>query len=473
MMDTIYEGAFATIVALNGASANDGLAGVTGRSERSRQVVAHFGANMMIDTLPSLRQEVNQSTYRTRAWTHQKPFLSRRRLIFTKHQLHFVCNQMACCESRESPMSTRDQKESKKLPPADIADPRIARDLTGTPEMKKFETYEVLVQTFLAKRLSDDNDSLNAILGLLRYLTKNLFTEGFLYGLPRAHFRRSILWRQDSSGRKNVTTTRTAADLPSWSWATWKMRSKFSMPLSTVLLAKSHWNREERGTAVPPPLHMQTCKGQHLSIDSPNEEDRMSTLGMINEEVQEANMATLEFYTSVQSQYLQDLSSRSTESTALKDYHLRVEGILLSFYCGVRSRGIAKWSSPFLNLPDDFEGRDAISVKWFIDGNVEDVAPSVSETVVHFHQPDHASVLSSHFDRLRKHDFLLVQAVIGAGGLLRLEVLHLIWLADGVAIRQGVLVIQFATQVKSAGYSQLLKGFWKWCDARRCRFWLA
>jgi hypothetical protein len=61
IMDTIYEGACTTIIALSGTSAGDCLPGVGGPGKRTQQLYAEFGDNLVIQELPNLASQVSES----------------------------------------------------------------------------------------------------------------------------------------------------------------------------------------------------------------------------------------------------------------------------------------------------------------------------------------------------------------------------------------------------------------------------
>ncbi|KAF2812186.1 HET-domain-containing protein, partial [Mytilinidion resinicola] len=98
IMDLIYQGAFATIIALDGTDANSGLSGMGPKASRVPQVVAKFGSCQVASRCPSLGQQLESSPWMRRGWTYQEMVLSQRRIVFTQHQVYFRCDEMYCSE---------------------------------------------------------------------------------------------------------------------------------------------------------------------------------------------------------------------------------------------------------------------------------------------------------------------------------------------------------------------------------------
>jgi hypothetical protein len=97
-MDQVYERAYATIVAAAGSGAEFGIPGVSSRP-RTAQMVAETSNVTLVGASPSLATDLEQGAWIDRGWTYQETVLSRRLVIFTEHQAHFVCSAMTCCES--------------------------------------------------------------------------------------------------------------------------------------------------------------------------------------------------------------------------------------------------------------------------------------------------------------------------------------------------------------------------------------
>jgi hypothetical protein len=465
IMDIIYECAFATIIALVAENADGGLPGV-GSVSRIPQIVVEFGKNSVIDKLPSLGDQLERSSWAKRAWTYQEGLLSRRRLLFAKHQLYFCYNEMEYCESQDDEASFRLSSWQESLEtdegsdseddlneglPRYIKDPFLVHNLQNQPFYKKVKLYEDIVNTYSPRQLSQDDDSLNAISALLRSLHRLIFAGGFLYGLPLVAFRSSILWRQSDNyfdsrfhDLLNKTTRRDVPNIPSWTWAAWKLLQPIELP------ATDDWSHQ-----VQAPLTVMSREGKAVSLDleviderhSQLEETRTSEETLADKEVTVQMISdTHAFYKKARAQGTRD-SSILPNNTAPRDCCLLIEGILLSFPCTVSSDSIpfrgrqARIPVPSLGLPY------SVDVIWQNDGYISEIAPPGGEET-------------------RRHDFLLASVLLyEPGGMeleLELELLHLYW-REGVAFRGGVVSIRLMPEKVAR--------FWEECDARFCRFW--
>jgi hypothetical protein len=458
IMDTIYECAFATIIALDGKHADDGLAGVGNHARRTQQLFAEFGKNRMIDKLPSLCDQLEQSPC---AWTYQEGLLSKRRLIFAKHQLYFSCNEMECCESLNDKTNFGSLKPQDETDiPHYVKDPFLDPSLQYQPYRQKLRLYEDIVNNYRKRKLSRDDDSLNAISALLRSMQRVMPTEGFLYGLPLADLRTSLLWRQRDSagamkngfhGSLNHTTRRGASNIPSWSWAAWNLPQKIRMPRIRLSSARP----------IQPPLTVGTSEGKDIDVaekpmDECQSQLQLEELEDEEEETMKEKEKVLQIISATRAFYDQLETKTTRHVTVLPEQIigtsigccLLIEGILLNFPCTVGPYHGVRWSSekpvpvPSLVLPNDLNDEGNVYVFWQNDGYIDKII-----------QPG---------DDESRHDFLLVSALADGYSGLELELLHLYW-EGGVAFRGGVVSISI-----NSGKVAI---FWQECNATRRRFW--
>jgi hypothetical protein len=94
IMDLIYNGAYATIIALEGTDSMAGLRGVRADNPRQPQTREWVEGYELVTILPPLAQDIQPVVckHSTRAWTMQELFLTTRRIFFGKDQMHYGCS---------------------------------------------------------------------------------------------------------------------------------------------------------------------------------------------------------------------------------------------------------------------------------------------------------------------------------------------------------------------------------------------
>lgn len=106
-MGTIYREADMTIIALCGEDAYAGLPGVREDKPRIRQQEIEIKGILMFPVMMPTgwadAYKLGETEWKTRAWTHQETLLSRRRLIFGREQVYFICGQSILCEDVVGP----------------------------------------------------------------------------------------------------------------------------------------------------------------------------------------------------------------------------------------------------------------------------------------------------------------------------------------------------------------------------------
>jgi hypothetical protein len=191
-MDTVYSGAEITIVAAAGLDEDYGLPGVglTTRVPQLRATVKHV---QIVCTMIHPHETIVRSVWSTRGWAYQEAVLSRRRIVFTDHQLYFECNAMNCYEGLlEGDLDTllpKDEyksldllhsgifagREGQRIRPTDLGDFSLNENL---------ERYFRLITNFSSRDLTFEEDSLNAFKGIARHLAKSKYPLLHLWGLP-------------------------------------------------------------------------------------------------------------------------------------------------------------------------------------------------------------------------------------------------------------------------------------------------
>ncbi|KAK5296149.1 hypothetical protein LTR55_000654 [Exophiala xenobiotica] len=239
-MDTVYSGAEITIVAAAGLDEDYGLPGVE-LTTRAPQLRATVKDVQIVCTMIHPHQPIVRSVWSTRGWAYQEAVLSRRRIVFTDHQLYFECNAMNCYEGLEGDLDTlhtKDKQESLQMMHSGIfagrGYPFGPTDLENHSLEGNLKRYLSLIRDFSSRDLTFEEDSLNAFKGIARHLAKSKYPLLHLWGLPflapshspnasndKAYLSLALLWAhsddQDSSS-KQVSRRPT---FPSWSWVGW------------------------------------------------------------------------------------------------------------------------------------------------------------------------------------------------------------------------------------------------------------
>jgi hypothetical protein len=238
LMGSIYARAKLTIVATDG-DAWDGLDGIQeapGAPGKSRDLPNTFcypnGVQITVRDQPSLSQILGSaSEYFQRGWTYQEYYLSQRRLIFGKKQMHWSCSCATWHE--DDPDSGEDSKEDSNQK-IDDQHFQISNILSGKTDLGELAK---LAFEYHPRDFTRPDDALPGLAGLLTLLTRT-FEGGFLCGHPETWFDAALMWhcnfhgnvpggyaRKPTLERRRMSThpsTLPGAVLPSWSWIGWK-----------------------------------------------------------------------------------------------------------------------------------------------------------------------------------------------------------------------------------------------------------
>lgn len=228
-MGAIYASAKLAIIASDGDGMT-GLPGIQGYSPpRNLTNIFPWDENgvILIRDLPVLGGSVHhQSDYFRRGWTFQEYVLSRRRLIFGRQQIHWVCG---CATWHEDLPHTDAQLHE---PHGEVL--QFPNTLRRRP---KFQELSRLLRAYNRLEMTYPEDALPGIAGLLRLIAPS-FHGGFLFGLPIACFEAALLWHGgfwhnvinrlgEEAIRRRKRSVRCHSilpdsELPSWSWIGWK-----------------------------------------------------------------------------------------------------------------------------------------------------------------------------------------------------------------------------------------------------------
>jgi hypothetical protein len=223
-MSDIYRGAYATIIALSGESANAGLPRLGSNRRLCSQLSCCIEGKRLVGLMPTLSQLVWVSPWGSRAWTLQEALLSPRCLYVSDYQIYFECNAMQCSESLNEGKSwvhqvCHDSKSSEAdSSVANVGGGVLRHPLVGLSGIKynRLIEYGSGLALYSFRFMTDPADALNAFSGILQNLEKE-YGEEFFWGIPVSEFQWGLIWRSQSTPKRRP-------GFPTWSWAGWEGR---------------------------------------------------------------------------------------------------------------------------------------------------------------------------------------------------------------------------------------------------------
>ncbi|KAF5670083.1 hypothetical protein FHETE_4766 [Fusarium heterosporum] len=217
-MDRVYSNAYVTIVAAAGTDANYGLPGIS--RQRQVQNCLTIGTVKLVEAWDDGHDLIKHSTWASRGWTYQEGHLSTRCILFTEREVVYLCNEAHVTETQSFDPGDSRMKETLRrfnwmIHPEDKRRRWTVRDQLGPH-----------IEEYTARDLSNEHDSLNALLGILKHyesipchLAQPI---KHLWGIPileadevQDHVLFLMFWKH-----KEVATARRLG-FPSWSWAGW------------------------------------------------------------------------------------------------------------------------------------------------------------------------------------------------------------------------------------------------------------
>ncbi|PVH94230.1 HET-domain-containing protein [Periconia macrospinosa] len=229
-MDRIYEQSSITVIAAAGLDPHYGLPGI-GSNTRPPQPYVHLGKKSLIYT-PYATKDIATSKWNGRGWTYQEGLLSRRRLIFTEHQVYFQCNAMHCVESMNLPLEQiHEESKQRMLDTFRIGMVFPLRGIGGVPE-----DIGDRINEYLRRSLTKQKDILDAFKGTITAFERK-FPRDFssLCGVPILFEQRlgasyALLLALTWDGIRNrngqvLAIPQRRVGFPSWTWLGWKASS--------------------------------------------------------------------------------------------------------------------------------------------------------------------------------------------------------------------------------------------------------
>ena len=231
-MWSIYRGAYVTIYALSGSSAEAGLSGF-GRAEYCPQLTCCVRGRRLVGTMPTFSLQSWMTVWAQRAWTLQEAYLAPRCLFFSDHQMYFDCTAMLCCETLDDLRSwghnlTQASNSTGRGFLAWVTD-QIGAGSYRIPlrdPAKRLENWGVKLNMYSYRQMSYDVDAQRAFEGIAQQLT-TMYPEGFFQGLPIEDFDWGLLWRSQWPPTRRQ-------GFPSWTWAGWKGGLWFGQPFEVT-----------------------------------------------------------------------------------------------------------------------------------------------------------------------------------------------------------------------------------------------
>jgi hypothetical protein len=158
------------------------------------------------------------SVWDARAWTLQERLLSRRCIMFANTYIAMACH----AEFFQDSMSVSPETSGIK---SWLGDDYFREDGSGidlNEEECDFKKFDALVSVFSGRKLTQENDVLNACRGSLNKIS-NKTRCSFYFGLPMDDILRALLWKPHHD---HILSTR--IDFPSWSWLGWCGRTEYA-----------------------------------------------------------------------------------------------------------------------------------------------------------------------------------------------------------------------------------------------------
>lgn len=221
MMGHIYEAAVFTIIAAAGNGPGYGLPGVT-TTTRPKQPSFRVGGDCLLAPIIQPESEITDSKWATRGWTFQEGILSRRRLVFTKHQVFFQCQEDQYLETVYSSLKTIECIHS------DVFRNKVGHDSNPSSVMREYIT------NYMQRDFTKHDDALNAFRGILQRCKEIDPPVVGLYGVPVFQPKRRYLATMEIPDTTRMVITlswhlyfpdgvQRRRVFPSWTWLGWRI----------------------------------------------------------------------------------------------------------------------------------------------------------------------------------------------------------------------------------------------------------
>jgi len=209
-MGRIYAESELVIVAAAGNSSDYGLPGV---STRLRQEQRRLQLDTDVEMIKTIDPDttLTRSAWASRGWTHQEGYLAKRRLVFTDHEVFYVCDVGLYQESVQRPGVCMKNRFAGF--PKDISEFRVSNFLVN----------------YSTRKLSSEGDILDACIGILGKLIDYNFWGIVAVPISSSSTARrlplSLRWYNIHPGSRRE-------GFPTWSWIATTGPKRLSSPYS-------------------------------------------------------------------------------------------------------------------------------------------------------------------------------------------------------------------------------------------------
>ncbi|RSL60119.1 hypothetical protein CEP51_013824 [Fusarium floridanum] len=231
-MHEIYSRACLTLVAAAGENSSYGLPGI---GTKRRLPMQHFIIDNIVITQmrPHLSAQISRSTWAGRGWTYQEGYLSPRRLIFTDHEVAYLCNTMHCAETVKKPETLSESE--KKADTTNFLDiipsaSGLHRTFDGLDNERWHQLKQKQLPNYTRRKLTESSDSVNAVFGLFRTLESSGIRH--IHGTPirRVSPLAASHWVEFCLTWHHEVVAKRCPTFPSWSWSGWVGGIRMSEP---------------------------------------------------------------------------------------------------------------------------------------------------------------------------------------------------------------------------------------------------
>lgn len=224
IMSDIYQGAYATIIAFSGASADAGLPRIGSTGTGYRQLKCEIDGVQLVGFGPTLSQLAWVLPWASRAWTYQEAILSPKCIYVSDYHVYMECNASTYCETLDESWSPIHRKpHDKEFFQGENWVQQINSGVLRSPlsaninlDDNALRLYSLYTTIYSRRSLTKQSDALNAFAGILQALAKSTYKDGFSWALPHQDLNWALLWQPQGGSHRGKKL------FPSWSWLSWK-----------------------------------------------------------------------------------------------------------------------------------------------------------------------------------------------------------------------------------------------------------